>query len=46
MDSRFSQLADVLTQHSIDLQVGEKVLIDVSDIPEEMVIATIRSVWS
>ena len=44
MDSRFSQLADVLTQHSIDLQVGEKVLIDVSDIPEEMVIATIRSV--
>lgn len=44
MDSRFSKLADVLTQHSIDLKRGEKVLIDVSDIPKDMVIATIRSV--
>ena len=44
MDSRFSKLADVLTQHSINLQKGEKVLIDVCDIPEGMVIATIRSV--
>ena len=46
MDSRYLKLADVLTQHSIDLKKGERVLIDVYDIPEAMVIALIRSVRS
>ena len=42
MDPRYSKLASVLTQHSIDLKKGERVLIDVYDIPETMVIALIR----
>ena len=46
MDPRYSKLASVLTQHSIDLKKGERVLIDVYDIPETMVIALIRSVRS
>ena len=43
MDSRYLKLADVLTQHSIDLKKGERVLIDVYDIPEAMVIALIHA---
>ena len=43
MDSRYTQLADVLCGFSTRLKKGEKVLIDVAETPEEFVIALIRS---
>jgi aminopeptidase len=43
-DPRFNSLAQVLTAHSTKLKPGERVLIDVSDTPEEFVIALIRAV--
>lgn len=46
MDPRFKKLADVLVQFSVQLKKGEKVLIDAFDIPENMVLALIRSVRS
>ena len=42
-DSRYDSLARVLTAHSTKLKAGERVLIDVSDTPEEFVIALIRA---
>lgn len=44
MDPRFSQLAQVLTQHSTQLQEGDQVLIDAFDIPPTMVIALQREI--
>lgn len=41
-DPRFDALAEVLTGFSTRLQKGEKVLIDVFDIPPEMVVSLIR----
>ena len=43
-DSRLEKLADVLTAHSTKVQPGEYVLIEGFDIPEEMIIALIRTV--
>lgn len=43
MDPRYAQLAEVLTGFSTKLQKGEKVLIDVADIPDEMTVALIRA---
>lgn len=43
MDSRYHELAKVLTQFSTQLKKGDKVLIDAFDIPEEMVIALVRA---
>ena len=43
-DPRLDKLADVLTNHSTKIQQGEFVLIEGIDIPQEMVIALIRSV--
>jgi aminopeptidase len=43
-DSRYDSLARVLTAHSTKLKAGENVLIDVSDTPEEFVIALISAV--
>ncbi len=43
-DSRLEKLADVLTTHSTKVQPGEYVLIEGFDIPEEMIIALIRTV--
>ena len=43
-DSRLEKLADVLTSHSTRVQPGEYVLIEGFDIPEEMIIALIRTV--
>ena len=43
-DARYDRLAEVLTKHSTALQPGDKVLIDVSDVPDAMVIALIRAV--
>lgn len=41
-DPRYDALARVLTGHSTKLKAGERVLIDVSDTPEEFVISLIR----
>ena len=43
MDPRYSRLAEVLTDFSICLKRGEKVLIDASDVPDVMVIALVRA---
>ena len=43
-DPRFDKLANILTTHSTKVQPGEFVLIEAIDIPQEMVIALIRSV--
>lgn len=43
-DTRYDKLAEVLTKHSTALQPGEKVLIEVSDVPDAMVVALIRAV--
>ena len=42
-DPRYDSLAKVLTCHSTKLKAGERVLIDVSETPEEFVIALIRA---
>ncbi len=42
-DPRFDQLASVLVRHSTALKPGDKVLIEVSDVPDGMVIALIRA---
>ena len=42
-DPRYDSLAKVLTGHSTKLKAGERVLIDVSETPEEFVIALIRA---
>ena len=42
-DPRYDSLARVLTGHSTKLKAGERVLFDVSDTPEEFVIAMIRA---
>ncbi|MCG9128128.1 aminopeptidase [Candidatus Poribacteria bacterium] len=43
-DPRFDELANVLITHSTKIQPGEVVLIEGIEIPQEMVIALIRSV--
>jgi aminopeptidase len=43
-DPHYDALAKVLTTHSTQLKAGERVLIDVSETPEEFVIALIRAV--
>ncbi len=44
MDPRYEKLADTLVGYSTELKEGEKVLIEVFDIPPEMVVALIRRV--
>jgi aminopeptidase len=44
MDTRYDKLAEVLVKHSTALRAGEKVLIEVSDVPDAMVIALVRAV--
>jgi len=43
-DPRLDQLARVLIRHSTKLQKGEKVLIDLFDVPEEIGVSLIRAV--
>ncbi|MEY3479775.1 MAG: hypothetical protein RIQ71_550 [Verrucomicrobiota bacterium] len=43
MDARYEKLADVLVNHSTALKPGEKVLIEVSDVPDAIVLALIRA---
>ena len=42
-DPRYEQLAKLLTSYSVNLQKGDKVLIDAFEIPDEMTIATVRA---
>lgn len=42
-DPRFERLAEVLTRHSTQLKSGDRVLIEVADVPDAMVIALIRA---
>jgi aminopeptidase len=42
-DTRYDDLARVLTGYSCNLKRGEKVMIDVTDVPDHMVIALIRA---
>lgn len=44
MDARYEKLADVLVKHSTALKAGETVLIEASDVPDNMVIALLRAV--
>ncbi len=43
-DPRYDKLADVLVNHSTKIKAGESVLIESSEIPEEMVISLIRKI--
>jgi aminopeptidase len=43
MDPRMEKLAELLINHSVKLQKGEHVLIELFDIPEEMALATIAA---
>lgn len=43
-DPRYDKLADVLVKHSTAIEPGDKVLVEVSDVPDGMVIALIRAV--
>lgn len=43
-DPRYAKLAEVLVKHSTALEPDDKVLIEVSDVPDGMVVALIRSV--
>ena len=43
-DARYDQLAGVLTRHSTALRPGDKVLVEVSDVPDAMVRNLIRQV--
>ncbi len=43
-DPRYDKLAEVLTKHSTALKLGDRVLIEVSDVPDAMVVALIRAV--
>jgi aminopeptidase len=43
-DTRYDDLARVLTRHSTALEPGEKVLIDAFDIPDEFVVTLVRAV--
>ncbi len=45
-DARYDKLAGILVNHSTALKPGEKVLVEVSDVPDGMVIALIRAIRS
>ncbi len=42
-DPRISKLADLLINYSCDLQKGERILLDLIDVPDEMGVALIRA---
>lgn len=43
-DTRYERLAELLTGHSLKLKRGERVLIEVFDIPDDFIVALIRAV--
>ena len=43
INPQYQELANLLINHSCTLKKGEKLLIEAFDVPEEMVIATIRA---
>ena len=42
-DPRYAKLADLLINYSCDLQEGERILLDLVDVPDEMGVALIRA---
>ena len=44
MEQSYEKLADLLVRHSVSLKKGEKVLIDNTEVPENMTIALVRAV--
>ena len=46
IDPRMHKLADVLVNYSIRLQAGDKVLVEASDMPDDMTCETLRAVVS
>ena len=44
METKYKNLADLLVRHSVSLQKGEKVLIDNTEVPDNMTIALVRAV--
>ncbi|MDR2576434.1 MAG: aminopeptidase, partial [Puniceicoccales bacterium] len=44
MDERYEKLADVLVQFSTTVRPGDRVLVDASAVPDEIVLAVMRSV--
>lgn len=44
-DPRIEKLANTLLDHSIKLKKGERVMLDVSNTPEEMTVALIRGIY-
>ncbi len=42
-DPRYAKLADLLINYSCDLQKGERILLDLVDVPDEMGVALIRA---
>jgi len=45
-DSRITDLANLLVTHSVKVQAGEKVLVEIHDAPEQVGIALIRAIRS
>lgn len=43
MDTRYSKLASILTDYSLKLKKGEKILIELTDVPEEFATALLRA---
>lgn len=43
MDNRYIKLADLLVKHSLKLKKGEKILIELTDTPDELAVALLRS---
>lgn len=44
MDERYRKLANTLVKHSVNLQDGDRVAINVVDVPDDMVVALIEAV--
>ncbi len=44
LDPRMTKLADLLVQHSMHVQKGEKVLVEAFDIPSDMTVALVRAI--
>ena len=44
MEQNYTKLADLLIRHSVSLKKGEKVLIDNTEVPDNMTIALVRAV--
>lgn len=46
MDPRFSALAQTLVEYSVGVQPGDNVFLDVSEVPEAVVLAVMRAIYA